>query len=68
MDIELAEPEDVEPVTPSNCYNSTDLGFNLLFTSKSLTAMSPASLTTPTSSIFALSMALTVAIAGSLWI
>lgn len=38
VDVTLAEPEDVEQVTPQNCYNSSDLGFNLVFTSQALTS------------------------------
>lgn len=41
MDVTLAEPEDVEQVTPQNCYNSTDIGFNLVFTTEALTAAAP---------------------------
>lgn len=37
VDVTLAEPEDVEQVTPQNCYNSTDIGFNLVFTTEALT-------------------------------
>lgn len=36
VDLTLAEPEDVAEVTPQNCYNSSDLGFNLVFTTESL--------------------------------
>ncbi|KAF2733769.1 hypothetical protein EJ04DRAFT_438393 [Polyplosphaeria fusca] len=38
VDITFTEPEDVEPVTPQNCLNSSDIGFNLVFTSTSLSA------------------------------
>lgn len=38
VDITFAEPEDVEPVTPQNCFNSSDIGFNLVFTTTSLSA------------------------------
>ncbi|KAK4624376.1 hypothetical protein CLAFUR4_06060 [Fulvia fulva] len=36
VDVTLAEPEDVEQVTPQNCYNSTNLGFNMVFTTQAL--------------------------------
>ncbi|KAK4982458.1 hypothetical protein LTR66_009262 [Elasticomyces elasticus] len=38
VDVTLADPADVEPVTPANCFNSSDLGFNLVFTTRSLSA------------------------------
>ncbi|KAK5134214.1 hypothetical protein LTR08_006874 [Meristemomyces frigidus] len=40
VDITLADDNDPDlvPVTPQNCFNSSDIGFNLLFTTKSLTA------------------------------
>lgn len=36
VDIEFADPKDVEEVTPQNCFNSSDIGFNLVFTTASL--------------------------------
>lgn len=31
VDITFAEPEDVEPVTQDNCYNSSNIGFNQVY-------------------------------------
>jgi hypothetical protein len=38
VDITFAEPEDVEQVTPQNCFNSSDIAFDLVFTTTALTA------------------------------
>lgn len=39
MDVTLVEDDgDYEEVTPENCYNSSDIGFNLLYTSQALNA------------------------------
>ncbi|KAI4106360.1 MAG: hypothetical protein LQ339_003097 [Xanthoria mediterranea] len=44
VDITFAEPEDVPEVNETNCVNSTDIGFELVFSTDSLTsAASPAS-------------------------
>lgn len=36
VDVTLAEPEDVEEVTPQNCYNSTNIAFDMVFTMEAL--------------------------------
>lgn len=36
VDIEFAEPEDVAEVTRENCFNSSNLGFEFIFTTSSL--------------------------------
>ena len=36
VDITFAEPEDVAQVNETNCYNSTDIGFSLVFTTSAL--------------------------------
>lgn len=36
VDITFAEPEDVEPVTESNCFNSSQITSNLIFTTEAL--------------------------------
>lgn len=36
MDIEFAEPEDVPEVTRENCFNSSNLEFEFIFTTSSL--------------------------------
>ncbi|MCJ1313669.1 hypothetical protein MMC25_007348 [Agyrium rufum] len=38
VDITFANPEDVEQVTLDNCFNSSDIGFDIVFTASSLTA------------------------------
>lgn len=38
VDITFAEPEDVEEVTPENCFNSSQIGFDLVFTTSALVA------------------------------
>lgn len=70
VDIEFAEPADVAEVTEDNCFNSTDLKFNLVF---STAALSPASAVVPASSI-AIGLASmvsllisTVLVGGSIW-
>lgn len=34
VDIEFADPKDVEEVTRDNCFNSSDLEFNLIYATK----------------------------------
>lgn len=36
VDITFAEPEDVEEVTEDNCFNSTQIQYNLIFTTNAL--------------------------------
>jgi len=42
VDVTLVDPTDpqLERVTPQNCYNSSDIGFNLVFTTAALSAAS----------------------------
>jgi hypothetical protein len=40
VDIEFAEPTDVAEVNEDNCFNSTDLSFQLVFSTASLSAAS----------------------------
>ncbi|MCJ1358300.1 MAG: hypothetical protein MMC33_008299 [Icmadophila ericetorum] len=47
VDITFADPSEVEPVTADNCQNSSDIGFNLVFATTSLTGVG--SLTQPSS-------------------
>lgn len=63
VDLTLADPSEVAEVNRSNCYNSSDIGFNLVFTSQSLTSGSSA-LASPAYSVVLLT-ALT-AVAGLL--
>jgi hypothetical protein len=46
VDITFADPADVEQLSVDNCANSSDIGFNLVFTSTSLTS-SAVSVTSP---------------------
>ncbi|WPH04940.1 Hypothetical protein R9X50_00783700 [Acrodontium crateriforme] len=50
VDLTLADPSEVAEVNSSNCYNSSDIGFNLVFTSQSLTA-GASSMASPTTSL-----------------
>jgi hypothetical protein len=66
VDVTLAEPEEVEEVTKDNCYNSTNIGFGLVFTTSALEGA--ASVPTPPSgatALFAISVALMI---GSAWL
>ncbi|KAI9657427.1 MAG: hypothetical protein M1821_003109 [Bathelium mastoideum] len=36
VDVTLADPSEVVPVTPQNCFNSSDIGFDQVFTTTSL--------------------------------
>ncbi|KAL9086819.1 MAG: hypothetical protein Q9165_006966 [Trypethelium subeluteriae] len=36
VDVTLVDPSEVEPVTPQNCFNTSNLGFNEVFTTSSL--------------------------------
>jgi len=49
VDITFADPADVEPVTPDNCANSSDLSFNLVFTTTSLTVSGASFISSPAS-------------------
>lgn len=44
VDITFANPEDVPEVNASNCFNSTDLSFDLVFSTSSLSSAAPPSL------------------------
>lgn len=52
VDLTLAEPEDVEEVTPQNCYNSSDLDFNLVFTTEALRNAAPSSFSSSSTFLF----------------
>ncbi len=41
VDITFAEPEDVAEVNETNCFNSTDIGFELVFSTSALTSDAP---------------------------
>jgi len=66
VDVTLAEPEEVEEVTKDNCYNSTNLGFNLVFTTTALESAAPA--TSPPYSALALLATSLVFVIGSAWL
>ena len=56
VDIEFAEPEDVEEVNEQNCFNSTQISSNLIFTTEALS--SDASIANvPRSAIFTMTVA-----------
>lgn len=52
MDVTLAEPEDVAEVTEDNCYNSSDIGFNLVFTTEALRSSATRTFTSPAALLF----------------
>ncbi|KAI9812317.1 MAG: hypothetical protein M1827_004766 [Pycnora praestabilis] len=41
VDITFADPTDVPNVNASNCFNSSDIGFNMVFSTSSLSAAEP---------------------------
>ena len=47
MDLTLAEPQDVVQVTPQNCYNSSDIGFELVFTTAALSSDASVAISNP---------------------
>ncbi|KAK3712243.1 hypothetical protein LTR37_009105 [Vermiconidia calcicola] len=63
VDVTLAEPEDVELVHAGNCYNSSNLGFELVFTTAALNA-APSTLSSP--SLWPLFVAAVVTLATSI--
>lgn len=65
MDVTLAEPEEVEEITEHNCYNSSNLGFNMVYTSPESTGDAPASLSTISSAASALLVAAIVSMVGA---
>lgn len=52
VDLTLAEPENVEEVTETNCYNSSDLGFNLVFTTEALSSGASSASSNPSMLLF----------------
>lgn len=52
VDLTLAEPEEVEQVTESNCYNSSDLEFNLVFTTEALQSGASSTFAGPSMMLF----------------
>jgi hypothetical protein len=64
-DVTLADPKDVPQVNASNCFNSTDLEFQLVFTTTSLSAAS--SLIASPGLAWSLTCALAVAVTIGLW-
>jgi hypothetical protein len=65
VDLTLAEPDDpeIEEVTPQNCYNSSDIAFEMLFTTA---ALSSASSPLPSPSLWPMVLIAIVTIATSL--
>jgi hypothetical protein len=51
-------------VTKDNCYNSSNLEFNLVYATTSIGSGAPASLSTPSTAAFALLAAAVVSIVG----
>jgi len=57
VDITFAEPEDVPEVNSSNCFNSTQIGSDLIFTTSALAAGAPDSLVSATFGYFTMALA-----------
>lgn len=64
MDVTLTEPEEVQEVTKDNCYNSSNLAFNLVYATTSITNAAPAMTPTSSTASFALFAAAVVALVG----
>lgn len=69
VDVTLADPSEVEPVTPDNCKNDTWIGFNQIFTASNLTSAGTLSLPTPPAMVTLIPTVVLVSIvAGTFWI
>lgn len=71
VDIEFADPSEVAEVNEQNCFNSSDISFELVFSTSALTsAASPSFSSTPFSTLLLLAtiplMTMTMMTAGSL--
>lgn len=67
VDVTLAPPEEVEEITEHNCYNSSNLGFNMIYTSpESTTGAASPSLSTSSASFALLAAAVVSMIGGFL--
>ncbi len=53
VDIEFAEPADVAEVNESNCFNSSDISFQLVFSTSALSQAVPHSSSIPSSHLLA---------------
>ncbi|KAK5142470.1 hypothetical protein LTR04_002230 [Oleoguttula sp. CCFEE 6159] len=65
VDITFAEPSQVQPVNNNTCFNSTDIGFNLVFTTTSLSAAS--SVLTSSTPYLAILPLLAAVVAAGVW-
>ncbi|KAK5013912.1 hypothetical protein LTR16_002293 [Cryomyces antarcticus] len=64
VDITFADPSEVQPVTTDTCFNSTDIGFNLIFTTTSLSA-APSSFASST--LYLAILPLLAAVVAGVW-
>jgi hypothetical protein len=64
VDVTLTEPEEVELITKDNCYNSSNLAFNLVYATTPIGSAAPATLSTPSTAAFALLAAALVSMVG----
>lgn len=64
VDVTLTEPEEVELITKDNCYNSSNLAFNLVYATTPIGSAAPAILSTPSTAAFALLAAALVSLVG----
>jgi hypothetical protein len=64
VDVTLTEPEEVEEITKDNCYNSSNLAFNLVYATTPIGSAAPATFSTSSTAAFALLAAAMVSMAG----
>jgi hypothetical protein len=63
VDITFDYPENVAEVNASNCFNSSDLSFELVFTTTSINANGATALSSPASIFYSLPLLVVIAIA-----
>jgi hypothetical protein len=65
VDVTLTEPEEVEVITKDNCYNSSNLAFNLVYATTSIGNAAPATVPTASTAALALFAAAVVSMIGA---
>jgi hypothetical protein len=63
--VTLTEPEEVEVITKDNCYNSSNLAFNLVYATTSIGNTAPATVPTASTAALALFAAAVVSMVGA---
>jgi hypothetical protein len=64
VDVTLTEPEEVEEITKDNCYNSSNLAFNLVYATSPIGSAASATFSTSSTAAFALLAAAVVTMVG----